>query len=781
MTQEILTDLSDLVNLLNEWEKIQDGAQEVTGSRAQLIDPKGRFIAGKQYLPKFCSLIQGSKIGQRRCQDSYSRCCFAKERLEEGFSLFTCHAGLLNFAIPLTLQNGPIGSVLLGGVLEEGVIQEKCRRYAHEIGLDGDALLMSMQLIRTLSRDHFLTAGKMFRPLIRPFLDTIYRYHHLQESADHFIKIIEKKDGLLMIDDLTHLPNERYLLSRLDGEMYRARRYIRPLSLMVIELDTLEEVNKIHGHLAGDHLIKEMAELLKRHIRRSEILVRKSGDKFAIILPEKEETLSYDLAERLREVVAKFTFCKALGLALTSTITTGVASLSTETTSPKILIERAVYALNRARKRGRNRTLSFMQAIDEEEPKKNRVVITGIGVITPLGMDKESFWTGICQGRSGVSRIESFDTSDLPARIAGEIKDFDPLKYMDAKKARRIGRASQFAIAATRMALEDAGLDISKETPERVGVIIGSGVGGLTFAEDQVAKFIQQGPERVSPYLSINIFGGALSSEISLEFGLKGPSITISTGCPAGTDAIGYACKAIQRGEVEVIITGGTEAPIRPVTMTSFIVMRALSTRNEPPEEVSRPFDLKRDGFVLSEGGCILILEELDHALRRGAHIYGEVAGYGATVDAHHMTAPDPEGRQTVRAVRLAIKDAGLKPEEIDYLNAHGSSTPLGDKAETRVFKEVFGEYAYGLPISSTKSMLGHSIGATGAVEAAVCTLAIERGILPPTINYEYDDPDCDLDYIPNQFLKREIDVALSDSIGFGGKNSALIIKRYKN
>lgn len=351
--------------------------------------------------------------------------------MEEGHSLFTCHAGLVNFGIPLVLQNRPIGAILLGGVLEEGVIQEKCRRYAREIGLDGDDLLMSIQLIRALSKDQFLIAGKMLRPLIRPFVETIHRYHHLQESADHFMEIIEEKDGLLMIDDLTH-------------------------------------------------------------IRKSEILIRKSGNEFAIILPEKEETLSYDLAERLREIAARHT---------KTTITTGVASFSTETKTPEILIERAIYALNKAKKKGRNKTISFTQAMEEEKPEKKRVVITGMGIITPLGMDKDSFWEGICQGRSGVSRIESFDPSSLSVQIAAEVKDFEPSKFMGTKKVKRTGRSSQFAIASAKLAIENAGLDITKENSQRIGVIIGSGMGGLELGEEQHSNIWRKGQRESAPIL----------------------------------------------------------------------------------------------------------------------------------------------------------------------------------------------------------------------------------------------------------------------------------------
>ncbi|MFH1564066.1 MAG: beta-ketoacyl-ACP synthase II [Nitrospirota bacterium] len=411
-----------------------------------------------------------------------------------------------------------------------------------------------------------------------------------------------------------------------------------------------------------------------------------------------------------------------------------------------------------------------------ESPR--RCVITGIGVITPIGIGKENFWKALCEGKSGISRITSFDTSELNTKIAGEIRDFNPLNYIGSKTAKRVGRASQFGIAGAKLALEDAKLDLSKEDVEKIAVIIGGGIGGLSFAEENLTKCVKEGYEKVSPFLSVNIFGGALSSEVSLELGLKGPSLTISTGCPAGTDAIGQAFNAIRDGRHEVVIAGGAEAAIRPLTLLSFLVMGALSPRNDEPTKVSRPFDAKRDGFVLGEGGGMVILEELEHARARGAHIYGEIIGYAMTSDAYHMVAPAPSGKELARVFKLALEDAHISPKDIDYINPHGASTPLGDRIETLVIKQVFGQQAYHIPISATKSMLGHSIGATGAVELIVCALTLETGIIPPTINYEYPDPECDLDYVPNKAREKTVNIALSNSIGFGGKNSALVIKK---
>ncbi|MFH1096855.1 MAG: beta-ketoacyl-ACP synthase II [Candidatus Desantisbacteria bacterium] len=418
---------------------------------------------------------------------------------------------------------------------------------------------------------------------------------------------------------------------------------------------------------------------------------------------------------------------------------------------------------------------------ESNDARIKRCVITGIGVVSPIGMGKEEFWQALCVGKSGVSQIELFDTSNLPVKIAGEIKDFKPQDHMDHKSTKRTDRATQFAIAAANLAVKDSQIDFEQENKERINVVIGAGVGGLAFAEKQVSEFLQFGPEKISPFLSIIAFSGSLSSMVSLDLGLKGASITVSTGCPAGTDAIGHGFRAIQNNEADVVIAGGAESPIRPVIITSFYAMNALSLRNDEPTKASRPFDANRDGFVLGEGSGIIILEELNHALNRNAHIYAEVVGYATTNDAYHMATPAPDGQSAARAFNLALNEAQIKPSEINYINPHGSSTPLGDKTETLVIKQVFGKDAYRIPISSTKSMLGHSIGATGAIELIVCSLTVENNFIPPTINYETRDTDCDLDYVPNIGRNAKIDAAFSNSFGFGGKNSALVIKRYKN
>ncbi|MEW6679826.1 MAG: beta-ketoacyl-ACP synthase II, partial [bacterium] len=497
---------------------------------------------------------------------------------------------------------------------------------------------------------------------------------------------------------------------------------------------------------------------------------------FLLLLCATDQNQAMILGKRIEKHINEHSFCKKLGLEVSLTISCGIAQFE-KGEKASDFIEKVEKALFSAKAHGGRKILLFPK-IEEKETK--RCVITGIGIITPIGKEKGEFWANLVSGKSGISRITQFDISNMPVKIAGEVKDFDPLLYIDRKSVNRSDRATQLAIAATRLAIADALLSLEKEDRDRIPVIIGAGVGGLAFAEEQVARFIKNGPEKISPFLSIITFSGALSSMVSLAIGVKGPSITVSTGCPAGTDAIGYGFEAIRNNEAEIVITGGAEAPIRPVVIHSFYAMNALSLRNDEPEKASRPFDAKRDGFVISEGAGIVILEELNHALKRNANIYGEILSYSSTNDAYHMTAPSPDGKAAAQCFRLALEGANIKPWDVSYINPHGSSTPLNDRTETNVIKDVFGESAYKIPVSSTKSMLGHSIGATGAIEAIICTLAIKNGFIPPTINYEYPDLECDLDYVPNIGRKANVEIAFSNSFGFGGKNSALVIGKYR-
>lgn len=408
---------------------------------------------------------------------------------------------------------------------------------------------------------------------------------------------------------------------------------------------------------------------------------------------------------------------------------------------------------------------------------KRRVAVTGLGVITSLGQNVETFWANVVAGKSGISRIESFDVSEYPTQIAGEVKQFDPETYIDKKSARRMDRFTQFALSASFQALEDAGLKIGDNAdPNRVGVYVGSGIGGVETWEEQHQILLERGPKRVSPFLIPMMIANMGTGQISILTGARGPVSTVVTACATGTNAIGDAFKVIQRGDADVMICGGAEAAIRPTGMAGFCAMRAMSTRNGEPEKASRPFDLDRDGFVMAEGAGILILEDMEHAIRRGAKIHAELIGYGMSGDAHHITDPNPDG--AVRCMEAAIRDAGIDASEVDYINAHGTSTPPGDKSETSAIKTLFGDHAYKLAVSSTKSMTGHLLGAAGGVEAVISALAVREGIIPPTINLDTPDPDCDLDYVPHTARRTDVRVALSNSFGFGGHNATIIMKK---
>jgi 3-oxoacyl-[acyl-carrier-protein] synthase II len=411
---------------------------------------------------------------------------------------------------------------------------------------------------------------------------------------------------------------------------------------------------------------------------------------------------------------------------------------------------------------------------------KRRVVITGVGVISPVGNNAQTFWNSLLEGKSGIDKVTAFDVSDYPTQIAGEVRDFHPEEYMDKKEVRRTDRFVQFALAATKMAVQDAKLEITAENAERVGVYIGSGIGGLGTWEEQHQVLLEKGPRRVSPFFIPMMIANMASGAVSIEYGAKGPTSSAITACATGTNAIGDAFRLIQFGHADVMITGGAEATIRPMAFAGFCSAKAMSVRNDEPQKASRPFDRDRDGFVMGEGAGILILEELEHAKKRGATILAEVIGYGMSADAHHITAPPEDGEGAARCMANALKDAGVDPAEVGYINAHGTSTPLGDVAETKAIKTVFGDHAYKLAVSSTKSMTGHLLGATGGIEAIATAFALRDQILPPTINLENPDPECDLDYVPNQARKAKVDVALSNTFGFGGHNATIVLKRHE-
>ena len=408
-----------------------------------------------------------------------------------------------------------------------------------------------------------------------------------------------------------------------------------------------------------------------------------------------------------------------------------------------------------------------------------RVVVTGLGLISPLGIGIKENWDNLMNGVSGVREVTSFDTTGFATRIAAEVRDFDPLKFIDKKEARRMDRFTQFAVAATKLAIEDAGLDLSKINPERAGIFIGSGIGGIKTLEEQAAVLREKGPDRVSPFFVPMMIANMAGGQIAITFGLTGPNETIVSACASGANAVGDAFRYLQRGDVDIAVAGGAEAAITPLSFAGFCSMKAMSTRNDEPEKASRPFDKDRDGFVMGEGAGILILETLEHALARGARIYGEIVGYGVTSDAYHITAPDPEGKGAARAMELALKDARLNPEDIDYINAHGTSTPLNDKVETFAIKKVFGEHAYKLMVSSTKSMTGHLLGAAGGIETIYSILAVFFNQVPPTLNCDEPEEGLDLDYVPNTGRDVLVKAALSNSLGFGGHNVSLIVKKF--
>ncbi|GAB61169.1 MAG: beta-ketoacyl-[acyl-carrier-protein] synthase II [Candidatus Jettenia sp.] len=410
--------------------------------------------------------------------------------------------------------------------------------------------------------------------------------------------------------------------------------------------------------------------------------------------------------------------------------------------------------------------------------EKRRVVVTGVGAVTPLGLEKNTLWSALCEGKSGIKPITSFDTSAFDVHFGGEVSDFDSSKWFDVKEARRLERFTQFSVVASINAINDAGLKLDDYDATRVGVLIGSGMGGLQEIESQHNILINKGPSRISPLMIPKLMVNAAPAQVAIRFGIKGPNYALVTACTTGVNSIGEAVRIIQRGDAEIMIAGSSEAIITPLALSGFSAMKALSTRNDAPQKASRPFDKNRDGFVFSEGAGIVVLEEFETAKKRGANIYAEVSGYGLNADAYHIAAPECNGDGAAKCMNSALKDANCNPEEIDYINAHATSTPLGDNIEIKAIKRVFGPYAPQIPVSSTKSMLGHQLGASGSVEVVICALVIKEGIIPPTINYETPDPECSgLDFIPNVAREKKVKQILSNSFGFGGHNASIILK----
>lgn len=411
--------------------------------------------------------------------------------------------------------------------------------------------------------------------------------------------------------------------------------------------------------------------------------------------------------------------------------------------------------------------------------EKQRVVITGLGLVTPVGIGVKASWDALLEGRSGIDTITTFDSSDLSVHIAGEVKGFDPLNYIEPKEVKKMDKFIHFAVAASSMAVEDSALKVTEENAERVGVIVGSGMGGLPAIEHYHKAYLEKGYRKITPFFIPMLIVNLAAGQVSIRVGAKGPNTAISTACASGSHAIGDAFRLIQRGDADAMIAGGTESVITPLAIGGFAVMKALSTRNEEPERASRPFDRDRDGFIMGEGSGIMVLESLETAKKRGAKIYAEIIGYGMSSDAYHITSPSPGGEGPALCMSKSLKDAGIQPELVDYINAHGTSTKYGDEIETAAIKKVFGAHAYKLCVSSTKSMTGHLLGAAGGIEAVMTVLSIHNNMVPPTINLENPDTDCDLDYVPNKARARNVDYAISNSFGFGGTNACLLFKRY--
>ena len=411
---------------------------------------------------------------------------------------------------------------------------------------------------------------------------------------------------------------------------------------------------------------------------------------------------------------------------------------------------------------------------------KNRVVITGLGAVTPIGIGKDEFWKGLLEGRNGIEKITRFDPTEYGAQIAGEVKDFEPADFIDKKEAKRMDRYAQFAVAAAKMAIEDAKLDLEKENKERIGTYIGAGIGGIETMHNQYEKFFAKGPSRISPFFIPMMIANLAAGHVAIQFGLHGPSECVVTACATGTNCIGDAFRVIQRGDADAMLAGGTEASISPAAVAGFAAMKALCMdHNDDPAHASRPFDKNRSGFVMGEGAGIVMLESLEHAKARGAHIYAEVVGYGANSDAYHMTSPAPHGTYQAKCMQLALDDAGMKASEVDYVNAHGTSTHLNDEGESEAIKAVWGEAAKDVSVSSIKSMTGHLLGAAGGVEAIATALTVENDMMPPTVNYETPDEGLDLDYVPNKAKAKTVRAAMSNSFGFGGHNACLLLKKY--
>ena len=783
------TSISDLIGMFEGWEKVQELSEHLSGVKAQLIDRNGTFIAGRECLPLFCRLIQSSKLGETRCGQCYAEQVTANGAGSRKNVAFKCHAGLENIIFALFIDDIPAGAVVCGRALNPKT-RPKDRAFqdiAKELDVDAGQMELAISALSAMDSSELGAFAKVLQPFVDSLGSTLFRYFNLIEKSEELIVAAKKSEGMLSIDQLTGLFNRHYFDARLSSEVSRATRYGHPITLILIELDDFDAKTDPFGLSGKDVVLKEAALEIAVSARQAEIIVRYDDTRFAIIVPECDHEMAFRLAERVRKNIAVKTFGKELGLDTTLTTSIGIVAMYEDAEVEK-LIKKAEQVLAQAKSDGGNKIrIAPLKGVLPKEgkgpyvyvpqvPKKRRVVITGLGPIAPNGIGKDVFWAAVKNGVSGIGTIQRFETTDLPVRIAGEVNEFEPLRFLSQKDARRMDRFSQMAVAAANLAIEDSGLELAKVDKARVGVSIGSAIGGIGFAEEQAALFRREGHRRISPFTILSLFSGAASSQVSQNLGVNAASVSTSTGCPAGADALVYAYEIIDKDEADVMVAGGAEAPLIPASMAAFAVSGALSNRNDCPEKASRPFDLERDGFVLAEGAGVLVLEELDHALKRSAHIYCELLGYGMTCDAYHMTRPAPDGEQAKRAMEMAIEKACIKPIDINYINAHGSSTPLNDVIESKMIKKVFENQASHIIVNSTKSMIGHPMGGAGPLELIATVLSLKESFVHPTINQEYPDPDCDLDYVPNIGRKVEIDFALSNSFGFGGKNTVLAV-----
>ena len=785
------TSISDLIGMFEGWEKVQELSEHLSGVKAQLIDRNGTFIAGREYLPLFCRLIQSSKLGETRCGQ-----CYAGQVTDNGAggrknATFKCHAGLENVIFPLSIDDMPAGAIVCGRALNSKTRPEDrvFQNLAKELDIDTGQMELAVSALAAMDSSELSAFTKVLQPFVDSLGFTLFRYFNLIEKSEELIVAAKKSEGMLSIDRLTGLFNRDYFDTRLSSEISRAKRYSHPITLILIELDDFDAKTDPIGLSGKDIVLKEAASEIAASGRQAEIIVRYDDTRFAIIVPECDHEMAFRLAERVRKNIAVKTFSKELGLDTTLTTSIGIVAMYQDAEVEK-LIEKAEQVLAQAKSDGGNKIrIAPLKGVLPKEgkgpyiyvpqvPKKRRVVITGLGPVTPIGIGKDAFWKGIKNGKRGCSEITLFDPEEGQCKIAAEVQDFDPYDHLPAKNMRRMDRFTQFAVAACRLAAEDAGLnnvDLS-----RLGVRLGTNIGGIGFAQDQYDLFLEKGPKAMSPFLATAFSIGSSSSQVSLALGGTASSLTIAGECTSGASAIADAYDEIASSRADIMLAGGAEAPIRGPFLNALDVIRLLSSRNDDPESAIRPFDLERDGIVVGEGSAMVVLEEREHALKRDAHIYCELVGYGMTCDSYHMVQPDPEGKEASRAINIALENAGLKPTDIDYVNAHGSSTPVNDVTETLIIKNVFGDHAKSLPVSGTKSMTGHSIGAVSAMEVAAVAKSIDEQYIPPTVNYEYPDPDCDLDYVPNVGRNINLEYAVSNAFGFGGKNSILVFAKHQ-